>query len=469
MGTETGKIKTKEDLFETICNASNLDTLGFFVGAGFSKELISDDHWKKAYSWEELIIECRKRMNLTNEDDKKESEELQKLKENTSYPEQSSKLCREYAKKNKVSYDEAVGKIKSIIAEVLNSDPNENKKNRYKNWFNRLSPNWIVTTNYDFILESVIGGGALTIPPDGCFCKIKGMIPVFHIHGTCKDPDGIIITNEDYTRMFRPSDYRQARLPFLIKESCVLMIGYGLGDINVVTAVDWSKNVYTNINSQYNFPIIQLLLNKENPDPDPYENDGVIIYEIKNLESFFKELISYYENHQKNYELKISKIQKTTQEFINAEESDIDKFISDREYRKKILQFMQDLQPEFGYVYNTFHYYLIMALAVVDARSSEVGAFEWYEEKLKLILDVFSYISLDKIPPSVFSALSNALNSVAYYIDLKGKHPKGKAHEATDYWFKNKGSISKDVVEELERSCRTNKALVGLSHLLKTI
>lgn len=40
------------------------------------------------------------------------------------------------------------------------------------------------------------------------------MIPIYHIHGVCNIPDSIVITNEDYAYMFRPNDYRQARLPF---------------------------------------------------------------------------------------------------------------------------------------------------------------------------------------------------------------------------------------------------------------
>lgn len=63
------------------------------------------------------------------------------------------------------------------------------------------------------------------------------MIPIYHIHGVCNIPDSIVITNEDYAYMFRPNDYRQARLPFLMKESLVIMIGYALGDLNVITAV----------------------------------------------------------------------------------------------------------------------------------------------------------------------------------------------------------------------------------------
>ena len=33
------EIKTKEDVFKAICNASRLGNLGFFVGSGFTKAI----------------------------------------------------------------------------------------------------------------------------------------------------------------------------------------------------------------------------------------------------------------------------------------------------------------------------------------------------------------------------------------------------------------------------------------------
>ena len=34
------EIKTKEDVFKAICNASRLGNLGFFVGSGFTKAIL---------------------------------------------------------------------------------------------------------------------------------------------------------------------------------------------------------------------------------------------------------------------------------------------------------------------------------------------------------------------------------------------------------------------------------------------
>jgi len=48
-----------------------------------------------------------------------------------------------------------------------------------------------------------------------------------------------IIVQEDYVGQFRPTEYRQIKMALMIKESTMLIIGYGLGDVNVLTALDW--------------------------------------------------------------------------------------------------------------------------------------------------------------------------------------------------------------------------------------
>lgn len=113
-------------------------------------------------------------------------------------------------------------------------------------------------------LESILAGKSITIGPCDSFIKIKDITPIYHIHGIINDPENIVLTNEDYVSLFRPSDYRQARLPFLIKKSTVLMLGYSLNDINVISSVDLANNVYKNINNYHESNIIQVVW-EQNP------------------------------------------------------------------------------------------------------------------------------------------------------------------------------------------------------------
>ena len=53
---------------------------------------------------------------------------------------------------------------------------------------------------------------------------------MFHLHGVRTNPKEIIIAQEDYITLFRPSEYRQMKLALTIKESTTLFLGYGLGE-----------------------------------------------------------------------------------------------------------------------------------------------------------------------------------------------------------------------------------------------
>lgn len=441
-------ISTRDDLFQTICNASRLGTLGFFVGAGFSKAVLEGNLRYKSYKWGELLEACCTAFEI----DKKV------MKSYCSYPELATKICNVLSEKKQKKYEEAVKQFKAKVCELTNSYPEQQQRENYGRWFRTISPSWIATTNYDTLIESVLGGVALPISPNGCFCNIRGMIPVFHLHGICNEPDEIIITNEDYAYMFRPNDYRQARLPFLMKESCVLMIGYGLGDINVITAVDWANNVYTNVNDGYDFPIIQLLYT-DTPKADPYvSKDNVIIYEIRNLDDFFAELCGFMNEYKEEYKNKAQIVETNMQYLNNTEDKNINNFINNVDnIRESILDFFKNLEPEFGYAYNSFFPFIRVAIAKLDESARPSGAFEPYNQKLCLILDILTSIPIKKIPTSFFGMLAHELNLVGSLVNPEGTHSIGDSFSATDSWQDYKNNIPNEVVEELWRFANSSK------------
>ena len=75
-----------------------------------------------------------------------------------------------------------------------------------------------------------------------------------------------------------------------IKESTTLIIGYGLGDVNVLTAVDWTKNVYSNQRINYPHDIIQLLY-RTDPIDIPYrDRNEILILEFNDLQEILEEI-----------------------------------------------------------------------------------------------------------------------------------------------------------------------------------
>ncbi len=283
-------ISTKEQLFKSIFNASYYDTLGFFVGAGFSKAVMENNDLYRTYKWEELLKECCSRFSISWDD----------VSGCGTNPEKATKICQIISEKNNVDIESAIYDFKREIGRLTTIYPDGSQRTKYNNYFNQIHPTWVTTTNYDTVIESVLGGKALTIAPQNMYIKTKNTIPVYHIHGICNSPEEIVITNSDYAKLFRPGEYRYSRLPFLMKESLVLLIGYKVGDINVLTAIDWANNLYKNSMDTYDFPIIQLV-RKPIPRDDIYEDEnGIMICEISSIESFFEDLINFLKRINKN-------------------------------------------------------------------------------------------------------------------------------------------------------------------------
>src|SRR5690606_37386099 len=168
--------------------------------------------------------------------------------------------------------------------------PEKQQRETYGKILRDIAPGWIITTNYDLIIECLLTGKCLSLGPSDQLISPQNLIPIYHLHGIRTNPDSIIISQEDYISLFRPNQYRQQKLSLSIKESTTLIIGYGLGDVNVLTAVDWTKNVYSNQRINYPHEIIQLLFT-DNPKGEPYrDRNDILIIEFKDLKTILTEI-----------------------------------------------------------------------------------------------------------------------------------------------------------------------------------
>lgn len=433
------KISSKEELFDIICTAVEQENLGLFVGAGFSKALLKDSYEYQAYSWRELLEQSAARLDV----------DLTANDWNSAYPEIASKICKKYSEQKEKEYSFSVNALKEKIADLTAIYPPEDTREAYSEYLSKLNCSWIVTTNYDTLIESVLGGQALTLSPGDSFYKIKDITPVYHIHGCRNDYENIVITNEDYAKLFRPNDYRQARLPFLIKESTMLMIGYALGDINVLTACDWARNVYVTKTAKKS-EIIQLLYKETNPFPDPYLNeDGIIVYEIDDLMAFFFQLNEHRKKFHKTYKKLQEKFSTVTEIFNTASAEDIEKFIDDHEWRIKTVMLGDVSLNRLGQITNGYHKYLKNVFAFLDKKCGEYGNFEAYDKKLKVILDIFQHISIQAMSTVIFTTSASALVKTARYIG----NGCGQSFSAYRTWQKRVNSLPQTVVEELRTYC----------------
>ncbi len=446
------KLISREDVFETICKAARSNTLGLFVGSGFTKAIFSNDTSHQAYDWKELLKESCARMGIVRD----------VFNEGMPYPQIASTICHEYVRSQSVGLKDAERKLKMTIADLVNASPSKSTLTEYEEYFKELIPNWVVTTNYDTIIEQILHEKAFLINPKDSFIKTKDFIPVYHIHGSITDPESIVITNEDYTQTLRVSDYRHARLPFLIKESTVLMVGYSLNDLNVLSAVDYSQNVYTNVSSTFETPIIQLLY-KQYPNQEPYINNDIVIQEIGNLSDYLYELIDYIKRYKSSIGKKANEVKKLLEFFTNADQSDISTFINDKNNRQEIFNKVKSIDFEFWYIYPSYMAFLNKSFSVLWDKAHVQNAFSYYSDVLDLLLDIIENIDYEKVPLSLLEYLINQFKEISYSI---GETP-GQSWAAKKLWDKRSQHIPEEFINELKKHLTDDFDAIRIDNLLK--
>ncbi|MBU1370347.1 MAG: SIR2 family protein [Bacteroidetes bacterium] len=431
---------TRQEVLEFISDSSTYGNLGSFIGAGFSKAVLNNGFTDIALSWGELLETVAKQLDIGYENI---------WKEGVSYPEIATKLCETYSKKANKTYEEALRRIKKEIAKLTSWYPDKEQRAKFSPNLNNLNLSWVITTNYDLVVESLLTGNSVPLGPNDPLMAPIGVVPVFHLHGIRTNPEEIIIVQEDYVGLFRPTEYRQIKLALMIKESTMLIIGYGLGDVNVLTALDWSKNVFKGETENYPNEIIQVV-RKDNPKEVPYrDRNSIVVIETSSLEKFFEEFSEVRKVKKKEEKKKKKVLQKLAKDLDNPDESMIDKFIDDDKYRKKVLKILSSFSND---LISGFVSFLNKCIDETWARSESNGAFQGYADNLTIILDIFTSFTLKQMPPALFETTAYAFHRVGYFVG----NEVGKSFAAKRVWDSRKGDLSADIVAELESFANQN-------------
>jgi hypothetical protein len=428
---------TREQTLKFISQSASFGNLGLFIGAGFSKAVLNDEFSDIALSWGELLSRSSEKIGV----------DYEKIwKEGVSYPEIATSICEENSLLTGNSYDDCLRKLKREICALTSWYPDKKKREEYSKYLLSMDSDWIITTNYDLVIESLLTGKSITLGPKDQLITPTNITPVYHLHGVRINPDSIIISQEDYVALFRPTEYRQIKLALTIKESTVLIVGYGLGDVNVLTALDWSNNVFREEESNYPHDVIQVL-RKDNPKEEPYrEKNGILIIETDNLDHFFSEFSGVRTQEKKREEKETESLNKLASALNDPEQSMIDKFIDEEKFRREVLNILSKFQI---HIISGFVSFLNKCIDETWQRSVPNGAFEGYNQNLKIILDILVTFSVDSIPPALFETSAYGLERVGYYVNKDGDREHGKSFSATRTWRDRKKEISIEMVEEL--------------------
>lgn len=449
-----GENPTREELLKYISKSSSYGNLGLFVGAGFCKAVLNDGRRNIALSWGELLERSAHAMNL-------EYDDLLSICEGMGYPQIASQMCQAYASENRVDYKAATSKLKSEIANLTCWYPDNDTRVKFGNYLAQMSPAWVITTNYDLVIEGLLTGKSIPLGPNDQLTHPRDVVPVFHLHGVRLNPEEIIITQEDYVTLFRPNEYRQIKLALTVKESTTLFLGYGLGDVNVLTALDWSNNVFTDGKLDYPHDVIQIL-RKENSTEKPYrDRNGIAILEVNDIVDFFEEFnaVSIEErNKEASYQAQLDSL---ARQFGESSDRHVKAFIENQEFRIKTIRLLATAPR---HLVSGFISLLEKSIDETWKRALPKNAFGAYNENLSIILDILTLFQVETIPPALFQASAYAFDRVAGYI---GRN-YGQSYAAAATWDERKGELSIEMVTELKNVSNRHRYF-DLNRLLESL
>jgi hypothetical protein len=391
---ELGESPERDVVLKFLFESSAYGNLGLFIGAGFSKAVIDTDQKKIALGWGELLANASKQMKVP----------LAKLKQQgNGYPDLASKICEVHAAKTKGKPSKSLLKLKTIISAATAWYPPEDRRGQFSTYLQKIAPSWIITTNYDQVLECLLPGASVSLGPDDAFTSRKGLIPIFHLHGVRTDPEGLIISQEDYVSLFRPNEYRQIRLALALKESTTCLLGYSLGDVNVLTALDWSSKVFQGEGHAYPQEVIQILRKGKAAKSAPYRLENrMLVVEVKEIADFFDEYVAANPRWKRQNSKRKSRVEEVLDIFRRAEGEDVDGFLEDGEWRRQILRSLPKYEIEF---IREFEVFLNKVVDQNKKLSSRNGAFQEYAKGLDMCLDVLDTFKCNEFPPALLAAV----------------------------------------------------------------
>ncbi len=92
----------------------------------------------------------------------------------------------------------------------------------------------VITTNYDGILENIFKDFSVMVGQDNLLASnMFSIFEIFKIHGDCKNPESIILTQNDYKKFDDKLKYLSAKLMTIFIEHPIIFVGYGMGDVNI--------------------------------------------------------------------------------------------------------------------------------------------------------------------------------------------------------------------------------------------
>ena len=204
-------VGTREEIISELAAESARERLGLFVGTGFSKAASEE----RAPTFGQLLERLAQALGVKIDF----NDPQYKYK---TPPQVASQLLEGFSKAHSGNVP-ASRAFRAKVADICTILPAPSKRVWHQDALKKIAASWVITTNYDEILECLIHPHVSVLPSDS-FSASKTRTPILHIHGQRLYPETIRITEEDYVGLLTPFDYQRFKLPLLIFESTTLML-----------------------------------------------------------------------------------------------------------------------------------------------------------------------------------------------------------------------------------------------------
>ena len=138
---------SRDEVLTFISKSASYGNLGAFIGAGFSKAVLNNGAGGVALSWGELLEQSCKNLEI-------EYATIQK--EGVSYPDIASAICTAHSATKGLTYSQSLSCLKREIASLTSWYPDREQRESFSGYLSCLAPSWIITTNYDLVIEGLL-------------------------------------------------------------------------------------------------------------------------------------------------------------------------------------------------------------------------------------------------------------------------------------------------------------------------
>lgn len=310
------RIKTRKELIAKIAEEAFCENLGLFVGTGFSMAMD-----ERTCDFKGLVASIYEDNYESNFEDA-----LKKKYLGMSYPQIVEDI--EKKKSGTIGKKRIRKRIESIVVkkcsinldEIIEGGENKKRKEEMdlvKGALNEIKPQWVITTNYDLVLEQLIDNYE-TIGPNNPFSMHRRTIPIFHLHGHVNNPENIVISEKDYVKLLNPIEYRQIKLSSILAESSVIFLGYSLNDVNVRSALEQAK-LYSlsSCDSEKGNPKLRVLFYYDKTAEDDKDDvikqeEDLFILKARDVKKFLTDIKNEFLEYKKSFEQLIKEILNST-------------------------------------------------------------------------------------------------------------------------------------------------------------